>query len=373
MKKAKKPAKRPAPSKPKAKAKTPVKKSAPKKVPAKKAPAKKIVKKAPAKKTVAKKPVAKKPAPAKKVPAKKAPAKISKKAPPKKAAQKAPVKKAKAISAAAATAQAKTPKAAPKADLPSAAAATALKGKILQMRKRPTLKGAKSTPMFTFEDASELLGMRKGELKIFRPLEIDSAKAKVQKKQKELLPKIKRRNIGAASLDDILGTQKDKVAKEYRDPDMNKIPKKFQRHYKILLELRAKLKETLSERTEDTLKRSAKDDSGDLTSYSYDSGTDTFDRDFAFSLVSSEQDLLFEIEQAIKRLGDGTYGICEITGKPIPADRLLAVPFTRYSLEGQKELEQIAGARRSYLNEAVNLADSAEDDAPVYGDGDDEE
>ncbi len=71
-----------------------------------------------------------------------------------------------------------------------------------------------------------------------------------------------------------------------------------------------------------------------------DAGTDTFDRDFALSLVSNEQEALSEIEAAIKRIRDGTYGICEITAKPISKERLLAVPFTRYSAEAQKQIER---------------------------------
>ena len=49
-----------------------------------------------------------------------------------------------------------------------------------------------------------------------------------------------------------------------------------------------------------------------------DAGTDTFDRDFALSLVSSEQEALSEIEAAIKRIHDGTYGICESPASPSP-------------------------------------------------------
>jgi RNA polymerase-binding transcription factor DksA len=71
-----------------------------------------------------------------------------------------------------------------------------------------------------------------------------------------------------------------------------------------------------------------------------DAGTDTFDRDFALSLVSSEQEALSEIEAAIKRVYDGTYGICEHTGKPIAKERLLAVPFTRHSAQAQMEMEK---------------------------------
>ena len=71
-----------------------------------------------------------------------------------------------------------------------------------------------------------------------------------------------------------------------------------------------------------------------------DGGINTFDRDFILSLVSSEQEALSEIDAAIKRIHDGTYGTCEATGKPISKERLLAVPFTRHSTEAQKEIER---------------------------------
>ena len=121
------------------------------------------------------------------------------------------------------------------------------------------------------------------------------------------------------------------------------IPEKFKRYYKLLLDLRAHLTEGIERHSEETLKRSAKDDAGDLSAYGQhmaDAGTDTFDRDFALSMVASEQEALSEIDAAIKRIHDGTYGICEITQKPIAKERLLAVPFTRYSAEAQKDLER---------------------------------
>jgi RNA polymerase-binding transcription factor DksA len=149
-------------------------------------------------------------------------------------------------------------------------------------------------------------------------------------------------HIKAASLADILGFNPKKAQPADAD-DSDKIPEKFRRYYKLLIDLRRHLTEGLSLHTEETLKRSSKDDSGDLSSYGQhmaDAGTDTFDRDFALSLVSSEQEALTEIEAAIKRIHDGTYGICEVTGKPIAKERLLAVPFTRYSAEAQKEIEK---------------------------------
>jgi len=132
-----------------------------------------------------------------------------------------------------------------------------------------------------------------------------------------------------------------------------------------LLDMRTRVGEGLDVRSKDTLKRSTKDDSGDLAAYGPDSGTDTFDRDFALNLVSSEQDILFEIDQAIKRLANGTYGVCEITGKPIPADRLAAVPFTRYTLEGQKELEATSQVRKTYIEPPTNLTETSEEDSPA--------
>ncbi len=71
-----------------------------------------------------------------------------------------------------------------------------------------------------------------------------------------------------------------------------------------------------------------------------DQGTDTFDREFALNQLSSEQDVLFEIDAAIRRLEDGTYGICEISGEPINIERLQALPYVRYTIATQSELEK---------------------------------
>jgi RNA polymerase-binding transcription factor DksA len=149
-------------------------------------------------------------------------------------------------------------------------------------------------------------------------------------------------HVKPASLADILGFNP-KKAKSAEAVEENNVPEKFKRYYKLLIDLRKHLTAGIELHSEETLKRSAKDDSGDLSSYGQhmaDAGTDTFDRDFALSLVSSEQEALTEIDAAIKRIHDGTYGICEITQKPIAKERLLAVPFTRYSAGAQKELER---------------------------------
>ncbi len=149
-------------------------------------------------------------------------------------------------------------------------------------------------------------------------------------------------HIKPASLADILGFNP-KKAKSVEAVAEKDVPEKYRRYYKILVDMRRQLTEGIERHSEESLKRSAKDDSGDLSAYGQnmsDGGINTFDRDFVLSLVSNEQEALSEIDAAIKRIHDGTYGICEATGKPIAKERLLAVPFTRHSAEAQKQIER---------------------------------
>ena len=187
-------------------------------------------------------------------------------------------------------------------------------------------------------------------------------------KPAEKLPPSKPHHIKAASLADILGFNPKKAQKSQFD-ETDSIPEKFRRYYKLLFQLRSHLTGQLDEHTEDTLKRSAKDDAGDLSSYGQhmaDAGTDTFDRDFALSMVANEQEALSEIEAAIQRIKAGSYGICEVTAKPIAKDRLLAVPFTRYSAEAQKGIERNKHHART---QAGLFGELGEDGAKMEDDG----
>lgn len=71
-----------------------------------------------------------------------------------------------------------------------------------------------------------------------------------------------------------------------------------------------------------------------------DDVTDDFDRDFALSLLTSEHDILFEINQALQRLGEQTYGRCEQCGATIGATRLEAIPFARMCIGCQEAAEK---------------------------------
>lgn len=192
-----------------------------------------------------------------------------------------------------------------------------------------------------------------------------------EKQKKEIQDDVKQENrvLGAASVTDILGYNPNSGPKK---DEASEIPAKFSRYYKLLLELREHVVSGLDMHTRDTLKRSAKEDSGDLSAYSQhmaDAGTETFDRDFALSLVSSEQDALYEIEDAIRRIKKGTYGVCEITGKPIKKERLLAVPFAKYSVEGQAEFER-NNKKSAYRGGA--FGDTSDESVPFMDEDSDE-
>ncbi|MST95143.1 MAG: hypothetical protein EXS33_07735 [Pedosphaera sp.] len=116
----------------------------------------------------------------------------------------------------------------------------------------------------------------------------------------------------------------------------------------------------------------AKQSAEEIAGYSLhmaDSGTDNFDRDFALSLLSSDQDAIYEIEEALKRIEKNTYGVCELTGKTIPKARLEAIPWTRFTVQAQAQLER-DGALRSRRIGQLGSVDSAS--APEVEESDDE-
>ncbi len=268
---------------------------------------------------------------------------------------------------------------------------------MLNARKRKStpaifkIRSRKNTPIvFTLDEVRDLIKNRKNEKEKPKKGETKAAfLAAKQLAEKNAVGRVKvvvappkpskSRVLGAASLADILGVsappKTQKAISIAQMMENEKIPAKYRRFYRQLIEMREQIRQGLDMHTQETLKRSSKEDSGDLSGYSQhmaDAGTDTFDRDFALSLVSSEQELLYEIEEALKRIRGGTYGICEITNLPISSDRLAAVPFTRYSLDGQKELEK----QRRYgvsRNNAVGLfGEATSEDAAAISEDDSE-
>jgi DnaK suppressor protein len=108
-----------------------------------------------------------------------------------------------------------------------------------------------------------------------------------------------------------------------------------------LLQLRDAMVDSMAGVAQDTLRSRAEgSEASAFGMHQADAGSDAYDRDFALSLLSQEQDALYEIDQALKRIELGTYGVCEMSGKQIPRMRLEAIPFARFTVECQSQLEK---------------------------------
>ncbi|MBA3831514.1 MAG: TraR/DksA C4-type zinc finger protein [Chthoniobacterales bacterium] len=114
-----------------------------------------------------------------------------------------------------------------------------------------------------------------------------------------------------------------------------------------LLQLRDAMVDSMAGVAQDTLRARAEgSEASAFGMHQADAGSDAYDRDFALSLLSQEQDALYEIDEALKRIEVGSYGKCEMSGKPIMHARLEAIPFARYTVECQSQLEKQNKASR---------------------------
>jgi DnaK suppressor protein len=147
-----------------------------------------------------------------------------------------------------------------------------------------------------------------------------------------------RKNFGGNETQEIIATRNHKPRK--LDP--------FTRGQKEkLLNLRDAMVDSMAGVAKDNLRSRAEgSEASAFGMHQADAGSDAYDRDFALSLLSQEQDALYEIDQALKRIELGTYGICEMSGKPISHARLEAIPFARFTVECQSQLEKQNKASR---------------------------
>ncbi|HKQ37323.1 MAG TPA: TraR/DksA C4-type zinc finger protein [Verrucomicrobiae bacterium] len=152
-----------------------------------------------------------------------------------------------------------------------------------------------------------------------------------------------------ASTQDILGT----IGTRNEQP--KRIPTKWRENYNALVEFRDRLIHRRG-----MLARDVAEEQPAYSLHIADAGTDTYDRDFALSIATSEQEALYEIDQAINRIQEGSYGVCELTGKPIEAERLKAVPWTRFSTNAEKELESNGAVKRAKLGQLADLPQNSE-------------
>ena len=115
-----------------------------------------------------------------------------------------------------------------------------------------------------------------------------------------------------------------------------------QKWKKALNEERSKLTEQLRNVEQGLLKKSQRDSTGDLSGYSFhmaDVGTDNFDRDVSLAHASTDQRIVYEVDEALKRIDEGTYGICQACNRQIKKDRLKAVPYARLCIQCKSKEE----------------------------------
>ncbi len=132
-----------------------------------------------------------------------------------------------------------------------------------------------------------------------------------------------------------------------------------------LLDLKDSLMDSMTGTASETLRNKAEgSEASAFGMHQADAGTDAYDRDFALSLLSQEQDALYEIEEALKRVIAGTYGVCEMSNKRIPQARLEALPFARFTIECQQQYEKEVGPNsgRRQVRSLFGLMGSEDED-----------
>jgi len=110
----------------------------------------------------------------------------------------------------------------------------------------------------------------------------------------------------------------------------------------LLITERAKLVEEIKTIARDAA-TSPRDASGDLSAYTVhmaDMAADTYDRELSMNIASSEQQILYQIDEALKRLEDGSFGVCQQCNQPIAMSRLKAVPYASLCINCQRSKEQ---------------------------------
>jgi RNA polymerase-binding transcription factor DksA len=126
-----------------------------------------------------------------------------------------------------------------------------------------------------------------------------------------------------------------------------KVPARWARHYERLCAERDKLLERDCAAAE-----SFQPKLDDLA----DAASQESQRSLSLVSATATYEMIKEVLDALRRIERGTYGICEITGEPISSERLNSIPWTRYSLEGQRELEDSGQTRRAALPSLQALA-----------------
>lgn len=124
----------------------------------------------------------------------------------------------------------------------------------------------------------------------------------------------------------------------------NKFSKKELNEFKkLILKRKEEIDDEIKHISNDTLKKSQKDASGDISGYTYhmaDVATDNYDREFSLGLASNDRQSLYDLNDALKRIEDGIFGLCEDCKRLITKVRLKAVPQARLCVKCQEKREK---------------------------------
>lgn len=304
------------------------------------------------------KPVAKKVAPVKKAPAK-APVKSVKKAPTKTPAatkKKVPAVPAKKISPSVKDTSKKTiKKPAPKAKAPVkpapkavAAAKPKAKAVVAPVNKAEPKVAAAPVKKEAAPKAAAKPAAKAEPVKSVKPAPAPA----------NLIPSAK------VTKGPIIDSMPEVVIKRAYDPA--KMPPFIKKQRQRLIELRSALLDSMDMVTSDGLRNRAEGSEASVGGmHMADAGSDCYDRDFALSMLSKEQDAVYEINEALARVDAGVYGVCELSAKKISDERLEALPYTRYTREMQEQIERDqrgGSSRRPVVRSVFGLDEDKEDE-----------
>jgi RNA polymerase-binding protein DksA len=110
----------------------------------------------------------------------------------------------------------------------------------------------------------------------------------------------------------------------------------------LLIRLKEALKNTVNQMEGEALSQSRRDAAGDLSNlpiHIADMGTDTYEQDFTLGLIENEGEEIHEIDAALERIEDKTYGICERCSHGISEKRLMAIPYARLCVKCKEQEE----------------------------------
>ena len=105
---------------------------------------------------------------------------------------------------------------------------------------------------------------------------------------------------------------------------------------KRLEELKIQMTQFVIEASEEV---KSNEDKRGYSQHQADEGTDDFDRTININLSDQEMKVLKQIDRALEKIEEGTYGVCDMSGEDIPIKRLEAVPYATMTVKAQEELE----------------------------------